>query len=72
MRLITWLRELSCQHEDVLRLSESRMWLECLACGRETRGIAVGHQVREDLDHRRVHAEWIGQRAIDRAADRAA
>ena len=62
-------RQLWCRHEDVLRLAESRMWLECLACGRATHGFdGLGRTVRSvDVEPGRPHVQWRG-RALDRAA----
>ena len=33
------LRQIGCGHEDVFRFGDGRVWVECLDCGRQTRGI---------------------------------
>lgn len=33
--------QLFCDHTDVRRAGDGRLWLECLSCGRTTEGIAV-------------------------------
>jgi hypothetical protein len=38
-RAIDRLHQIGCGHTDVLRFGAGRVWLECLECGRETRGI---------------------------------
>ena len=73
MRVLMRLQQLVCRHEDVLKLGESRMWLECLACGRVTTGFdGIGCRVRPDVDvvleTPRVGAAWVGPCAVDRAA----
>ena len=30
-----------CDHDDIRRFGDGRMWVECLKCGRETCGIGV-------------------------------
>ena len=71
MRLFIRLQQLFCRHEDVLKLGESRMWLECLTCGRATTGLdGIGRRVRPDVvrETPRARAAWVGPRAVDRAA----
>jgi hypothetical protein len=34
-------KRLRCEHEDIRRAAGGRMWLECLKCGRETKGIVI-------------------------------
>jgi len=69
MSLFQHLRQLCCRHEDILRMEESRMWLECMSCGRETRGLnGLGRPVRHvDAERVRPQAQWRA-RVLDRAA----
>jgi hypothetical protein len=69
MSLFQHLRHLCCRHEDILRIEESRMWLECMTCGRETRGLTgLGRPVRSaDVERVRPQAQWRA-RVLDRAA----
>ena len=69
MRFVERVRQLWCQHEDVLKLDQRRMWLECLACGRTTHGFdGLGRPARPaGAAPVGTHAEWRG-RALDHAA----
>jgi len=69
MRFVERVRQLCCRHEDVLKLDDRRMWLECLACGRTTRGLdGLGRPARaSEAAPVTAHAEWRG-RALDHAA----
>ena len=69
MSLLQHLRQLCCRHEDILRMEESRMWLECMACGRTTRGMnGLGRPVRShDVERAPRQTEWHA-RTVDRAA----
>jgi len=76
MRFVQRVRQLCCRHEDVLKLDDGRMWLECLACGRTTHGfdgLGVPMHAADAAPaaaHRApivAHAEWR-RRAFDHAA----
>jgi len=68
MSLLQHLRQLCCRHEDILRMEETRMWLECMACGRNTRGFnGLGRPVSGANVERVTHAQWRAG-ALDRAA----
>ena len=69
MRWFEQVRQLWCRHEDILRLDHGRMWLECLACGRATRGFdGLGRAVRVGAAaHETQQADWRA-RILDRAA----
>ena len=69
MRMFGWIRQLCCRHEDVLRFEDTRLRLECLACGRVTHGFdGLGRATRVAHRHpvvAQAHA-WPG--ALHRAA----
>ena len=69
MSLLQHLRQLCCRHEDILRMEETRMWLECMACGRTTHGFnGLGRPVPgANVERVRPHAHWRAG-ALDRAA----
>jgi len=70
MSLIQQVRQLCCRHEDILKMEESRMWLECMACGRTTRGMSgLGRPARssDDAERVRTHAAWHAP-TLNRAA----
>jgi hypothetical protein len=69
MSLLQQLRQLCCRHEDILRMGDTRMWLECMACGRTTHGLnGLGRPMRSgDVERVRPHAQWPA-RTLDRAA----
>jgi hypothetical protein len=69
MSLLQQIRQLCCRHEDILRMEESRMWLECMSCGRTTRGLnGLGRPMRSnEVERVRPRPAWHA-RTLDRAA----
>jgi hypothetical protein len=41
IHLLSVLRCVWCNHEDICRHTRARMWVECVKCGRHSRGIAL-------------------------------
>jgi len=39
LSVIKWLSQFGCDHNDIRRFSGGHMWVECMKCGRESRGI---------------------------------
>jgi hypothetical protein len=39
LRVIRWLAQIGCTHNDIRRFDGGHMWVECLKCGRESGGI---------------------------------
>jgi hypothetical protein len=69
MPIFDRLRQLCCHHEDVLRLSDTAMWLECMACGRETRGFqGLGRAMQTTRVDTTTRFEGWRIRILDRAA----
>jgi hypothetical protein len=67
-----WLRlqQLWCRHEDILRMDDTSMWLECLACGRTTHGFTeLGARTYSPHTSRTASkVEWLAPAAERRAA----
>jgi len=68
MPLFRWIQQLCCRHEDILRLEDTRMRLECLSCGRVTHGFdGLGRAMRTERREPDARAhEWSS--ALHRAA----
>jgi hypothetical protein len=39
IRVIKWLSQVGCSHNDIRRFNGAHMWVECMKCGRESEGI---------------------------------
>jgi hypothetical protein len=69
MPIFDRLRQLCCHHEDVLRLSDTAMWLECMGCGRTTHGFqGLGRAMQRTATEEPRRVEGWRIRILDRAA----
>jgi hypothetical protein len=69
VQIVQKIPRLWCRHQDILRMDDHRMWLECMTCGRETAGFdELGQPMqRNEIEPAPARAEWRF-RALDRAA----
>lgn len=68
--VITWLSQVSCDHNDIRRFGGDKMWVECLKCGRESDGIRTKSAAtpRGRAGAATLHLLSVARRPFDRAA----